>query len=353
MKGKPLGRQSSDYQLLELVHDSRRFIRQNSSVIADSPLQVYTSALIFSPLNSLIRKIFKGEEPQWLKVKPIVEYDWSPCLQTLGGHSRRVWSVAFSADGRYLASGADDNTIKIWDATAGKEQQTLQGHSDWVSSVAFSADGRYVASGADDNTIKIWDATTGIEQQTLQGHSGAVLSVAFSADGHYLASGSDDNTIKIWDATTGNEQQTLNVSTPIYTISFDNTALCLHTEIGPIKLDIEHRTEVQSTMVAQVLSPDSDLAQDQDQRRPIAHDAETATHFGFGLSTNKCWITWKGHNILWLPPDYQPSTSAVWPYTLPSISPQVPSMDVAIALGNGLGRVVLFRMSGLGPYSPL
>ncbi|KAL7904026.1 hypothetical protein GGI35DRAFT_247022 [Trichoderma velutinum] len=329
LKGKSSDRQSSDCQLLELTQDSRRFIRQNSLLIADNPLQVYTSALIFSPLNSLIRKIFIEEEPQWLKLKPIVEYNWSPYLQTLKGHSEGVRSVAFSADGRYLASGSRDRTIKMWDATTGKEQQTLKGHSDWVWSVAFSADGRYLASGSDDKTIKIWDATTGKELQTLKGHSYSVWSVAFSADGRYLASGSEDKTIKIWDATTGKEQQTLEVNTIIHTISFDNTASYLRTEIGPIKLGIEHRTEAQSTIVAQ------------------------AHHVGYGLSTDKCWITWNGHNILWLPPEYQPSTSAVWHYAPPSSSPQVPLADVAIALGNDSGRVVVFRMSGSGPYSLL
>ncbi|KAM0443818.1 hypothetical protein ACHAO4_010354, partial [Trichoderma viride] len=129
--------------------------------------------------------------------------------QTLRSHSRLVTSVAFSANSRDIASGLSDNTIKIWDATTGKERQTLRGHSHSATSVAFSADGRDIASGSSDNTIKIWDATTGKERQTLRGHSGWVYSVAFSADGRDIASGSDDQTIKIWDATTGKEQQTL------------------------------------------------------------------------------------------------------------------------------------------------
>ncbi|EHK19822.1 uncharacterized protein TRIVIDRAFT_209827 [Trichoderma virens Gv29-8] len=249
--------------------------------------------------------------------------------QALKGHSNRVTSVTFSADGRYLAS-ASRETIKIWDATTGKERQTLKGHSDKVTSVAFSADGRYLASGSGE-TIKIWDTITGKEQQTLKGHSDKVISVAFSADGRYLASGSFDKTIKIWDATIGKEQQTLNVDTKIHTISFDDTASNLHTEVGPIKLGIEHRT-AQSTMVAHVLSPDSDTAQDQDQRQRIANNTQKANHFSYGLSTDGCWITWNEHNILWLPPEYQPSTSAVWPYALPFTSPQVPSTDVPIAL---------------------
>nr|WVH32653.1 WD domain protein [Trichoderma asperellum] len=273
--------------------------------------------------------------------------------QTFKGHRNVVWAVAFSADGRYLASGSEDNTIKIWDATTGKEQQILKGHRSWVQSVAFSADSCYFASGSEDYTIKIWDITTGKEQQTLKGHCDIVESVAFSADSRYLASGSYDDTIKIWDVTTGKERQTLKVATAIHTISFDNTASYLYTEIGPIKLDIEHQTRAQSTIVGQFPSADPDLAQDQDQRRPIANDAEKANHVSYGLSTDKCWITWNGYNILWLPPEYQPSMSAVCHHAPPFASPQVPLTDVVIGLGNGLGRVVVFRMSGSRPYSLL
>ncbi|KKP07655.1 hypothetical protein THAR02_00191 [Trichoderma harzianum] len=145
----------------------------------------------------------------WDKTIKIWDIITGKVQQTLQGHGGYVWSVAFSADGRYLASGSQDNTIKIWDVITGKEQQTLQGHSSFVFSVAFSADSRYLASGSYDKTIKIWDIITGKEQQTLQGHSDSIWSVAFSADSRYLASGSWDKTIKIWDIITSKARQTL------------------------------------------------------------------------------------------------------------------------------------------------
>jgi WD40 repeat protein len=77
--------------------------------------------------------------------------------------------------------------------------QTLTGHSGWVTAIAFSPEGKQVASGSDDETIKLWDATTGDLQQTLTGHSGPVRAVAFSRDGKQIASGSDDQTINLWD----------------------------------------------------------------------------------------------------------------------------------------------------------
>ncbi len=132
----------------------------------------------------------------------------------LQGHSELVISVAFSPDGKTLASGSADKTIKLWDVATGKLSQTLTGHSDGVysdevSSVAFSPDGKTLASGSHDKTIKLWDMATGKLSQTLTGDSDAVYSVAFSPDGKTLASGSGDNTIKLWDVATGKPKQTI------------------------------------------------------------------------------------------------------------------------------------------------
>ena len=129
---------------------------------------------------------------------------------TLRGYTGRVWSVAFSPDGKRLAAagaGASQNgqprpvEIKVWDATSGAESLTLKGHTGGVTSVAFSPDGKRLASASGDNTVKLWDVTTGAESLTLKGHCGVVRSVAFSPDGKRLASASDDATVKVWNVT--------------------------------------------------------------------------------------------------------------------------------------------------------
>src|ERR1700722_10492234 len=154
--------------LMKLVRDARRFIMYHKWAIENSPLQAYASALLFSPARSLIRCLFKEEEPKLFAIKPAMRDEWSACLQTLEGHSDSVNSVAFSHDSARLASASDDNTVKIWDASSGEYLQILEGHSGGVSSVAFSHDSTRLASASDDSTVKIWDVNSGECLQTLE-----------------------------------------------------------------------------------------------------------------------------------------------------------------------------------------
>lgn len=121
--------------------------------------------------------------------------------RTLQGHTKLIFSVAFSPNDKLLASGSLDETIRLWDVFSGKQIllfNTEKNGVNWISSVAFSPDGKTLASASFDEVTKLWDVSTGKEIRELRRHQKGVNSVAFSPDGNLLATGSEDRTIHIW-----------------------------------------------------------------------------------------------------------------------------------------------------------
>jgi WD40 repeat protein len=186
---------------------------------------------------------------------------------TLVGHTREVFDLAYSPDGKWIASAGQDGGkiwdaatgklhftttgqnwvdrvafspdakrlatagspgVRVWDVAAGKNLAIMPGNRTWESTVAFSPDGACLASGNILKIVTIWDSATGSEKLSLKGHSGPIHTVAYRPDGKHLASASVDKTVRIWDAATGKEIMCLKGHTgPVHTVAYspDNKLL--------------------------------------------------------------------------------------------------------------------------------
>jgi WD40 repeat protein len=221
--------------------------------------------------------------------------------------------------------------------------QTLEGHGHWVESVAFSHDGRHIVSGSWDNTIKFWDTASGACTQTLEGHGHWVESVAFSRDGRHIVSGSSDKTIKVWDMASGACTQTLKVDKVVNVVALDtsntsNTScLRLLTDIGWMDLGTGKDISRSSMMPENQNGTEGEGA--------CYRNDGYGYGYGYGLSTDKQWIRWHEQNLLWLPSDYRPSSSAVWPRPGHASTASSNGLQSStVALGCPSGRVIILGL---------
>jgi WD40 repeat protein/tRNA A-37 threonylcarbamoyl transferase component Bud32 len=194
------GKAAEAKQQRELAQERERAVRRNLYV-ADigRAYQAWRRADSKGFLQLLERNIPQLGEPDFRA------FEWYHLWQlghadelVLDGHRSEVCHIAYSPDGRQLASSSRDGTIKLWNAENGRQLETLHGHKGDVNSVTYSPDGKKLASGADDRTVKLWDVATRRELAILGGHGGDVMSVEFSPNGKLLAS-AGNKTILLWD----------------------------------------------------------------------------------------------------------------------------------------------------------
>ena len=202
--------------------------------------KMVVTSLSYSPDGAYLASSFWDNE---IKLWDIATEE---CIKTFGGHTNSIYSVCYSPNGKYLATGSADG-VKLWNVTTGEHVKKLagqddvvyssdgkyvassssskvvnlsevatgecikrfEGHTDTIYSVAYSPDGKYIASGSKDKTIKLWKVATGECVKTFEGHTDTVYSVAYSPDGKYVASASEDETINIWEVASGKCIKTL------------------------------------------------------------------------------------------------------------------------------------------------
>ncbi|KAJ3526408.1 hypothetical protein NM208_g11205 [Fusarium decemcellulare] len=177
-------------------------------LIKAAPLQVYVSALIFSPTGSLIRKLFEHEEPTWIPLKPTVETRWDSCVQTVSIPAEAASKVALSSSGRLAAISFEYRTINIWDISWNRYIRSITIQNQ-VECIEFSPDDGQIAVGFPDGQVGVWNTDSGSLIHTFLGHKNRVTQVIFSPDGRLLASSSSDFTVRLWDLSLNHSVRTL------------------------------------------------------------------------------------------------------------------------------------------------
>ncbi|NJM20963.1 MAG: CHAT domain-containing protein [Richelia sp. SM1_7_0] len=243
------------------------------------------SSIAFAPPHLPDCLLASGSDDNTIKL-------WNPngeCLKTLQGHTDWVYSVAFNPQVNILASGSRDRNIKIWDYRTGECLYTLVGHEGRIKSVSFNSNGTLLATASDDKTIKIWDVNNQTCLRTLTGHQDKLDCVVFSRDGNIIASAGCDKSIKMWNSNTGELLHTLPAHSRrirMVVFSSDNRILASCSDDGTVKLwDVNTGENIRTLsghdkpVWAVAISPDNNI---------LASGSEDQTIKLWFLKTGEC-----------------------------------------------------------------
>jgi WD40 repeat protein len=198
-------------QTLSLARDERRKLQPPAGLVAGLARITHASKLLaghtdpvnrvaFSPDGRLLATSSRDRTVRLWEVP-----SGQPHGQPLTGHTNQVLGVAFSPDGKLLATSSEDQTVRLWEVASGQlHGQPLSGHTNGVGDVAFSPDGKLLATASSDRTVRLWEVASGRPHgPPLSGHTDTVFGVAFSPDGKLLASASRDWTVRLWEVPSG------------------------------------------------------------------------------------------------------------------------------------------------------
>jgi WD40 repeat protein len=211
-----------DNEIKQKCLDYYRWLRKEMTQIVSNPRRRVLTSASEEPLASavhgdlcsfLTRSSFIGssdfssrsEDPLWLKERSLSgQQNFNDLLMNLQGHLYSVWCVAWTHDGKAIASGSRDNTIRIWNAVTGDVINMFTGHENTVLALSFNADSTKLVSGSNhDGIVMIWDVISGDTECSFAAHASTVLCVDWNPRSDAIATGSEDMTVKIWD-TKGN-----------------------------------------------------------------------------------------------------------------------------------------------------
>lgn len=187
---------------MDLADDVRRFVLKNGFIIQMAPLQAYVSALLFTPSETLTRRLFAKEEPMWIPKKPKVNKKWGSAIQNLEVKPK-PHSLAFSHDSKILASNSYRG-VGLWDVSTGLFRSELEtgisGMSSDICAIVFSHDSRLLASAPFKGHVFIWEVTTSIRKHMIEG-AATIDRLAFSPDSSLFAVCYDSHG-EIWETNT-------------------------------------------------------------------------------------------------------------------------------------------------------